>query len=102
MPDVGDEERNIAGFGHQGYCMSTIPLQIGIGQTIEWWRLSRGMASRYDSRRARLEGAVAQKDMSRYGKDRIGDACVPGNVGVSRDVWAAVDVPEPPQVFVVT
>src|ERR1700722_95946 len=101
MPDVRDEERDIARCGDQGYCPSAIPLQIAIGEPIEWWRLSRGMASRYDSRRARLKRAVPQENVSRNGKDRIGDAFVPGNVGVSGDVWSGVDVPEPPQVFVV-
>ena len=101
VPDVGDEERNIARFGNEGYRTVAIPLQIAIGQSIEWRRLSRRMASRNDSRRARLERAVPQENMSRNGKDRVGDAWVPRNVGVSGDVWSGVDVPEPPQVLVV-
>ena len=46
VPDVGDEERNIARFGNQGIAAVAIPLQIAIGQSVEWWRLSRGVASR--------------------------------------------------------
>jgi len=59
------------------------------------------VASRYDGCRPRLERAVPQEDMSSDGEDRIGDTWVPRNVGVSGDVWSGVDVPEPPQVFVV-
>ena len=40
MPDVGDEQCNIARFGNQGYCAAAVPLQIAIGQLIERWRLS--------------------------------------------------------------
>jgi len=40
VPDVGDEERNIARFGNQGYRTAAIPLQIAVGQVIERWRLS--------------------------------------------------------------
>src|SRR5580692_9411146 len=59
------------------------------------------MASRYDCRRARLEGTVPEENVSRDGEDRVGDTWVPRNVRVSGDVWSCVDVPEPPQVFVV-
>ena|ERR1700722_19197408 len=40
VPDVGDEERDIACFGNQGYRTAAVPLQVLIGQVIEWWRLS--------------------------------------------------------------
>ena len=46
-------------------------------------------------------GTVPQENVSSDGEDRVGDAWVPRNVGVSGDVWSGVDVPEPPQVFVV-
>ena len=52
--------------------------------------------------RAGLDRAVPEIQVCRDGEHGIGDPGIPGDTGITRDARTSVDMPEPPQVVVLS
>jgi len=92
MPDVGDEEHHVARHAERRDRATTLvedrAVLVGFGR-----EQSRCVASRDESRRAGIDRAVLQQDMTSDHEDRVWDPVVPGDALGTGNVRAGVDVP---------
>ncbi len=100
VPYIRDKEGNVSCPGHDGNGALAIPLEVVVGELFHRWCLSRCVTSGNNPGRAGLDRAVPKIQVRRDGEHGIGDPGVPGDTGVTRDVWASVDMPEAPEVVV--
>ena len=102
VPDVRDEERNVACLGNDRNRAASVPLEIVIGEPLPRRGLPRHVTPGYHARRARIHRAIHEIKMCCDREHRIGNPRIPRDARITRDVGSAVDVPETPEVAAIT
>src|SRR5205807_4605229 len=77
VPDVGDEEGDVARGRDHRYRPLLTPLEVVVPHTIDGGSLARGVAAGDDARRPGFDGAVPDEQVGCYREHGIGDALVP-------------------------